>query len=429
MRKILIVQTAALGYDFFVQNNGGNKIKNLEFYPVKSVFPALTCVVQASFKTGRSPESHGVIGNGFYMPELSKVFFWEQASSIIEGERIWRQFRNRGKTVCQLFWQQSVGTDSDMIISPAPIHKHHGGMIQDCYSKPKELYLNLCKKLKKPFNLGSYWGPNASFLSSEWIAKSTAEVMSELKPDLLLTYLPHLDYELQKSGVNSEKSKQAFNEIKSLLEYLMESAGKNEYNIAIFGDYAMKQVNKTIFPNKILKEAGLLAVRNVKGMLYPDFSTSAAFAVVDHQIAHIFVKEKSNIPQVSEIFKNIPDIELILDSEKKKNIGIDHRRTGDIVLLSKPGSWFSYYWWEANKEAPEWASHIDIHNKPGYDPCELFWEIWPFSISMDCSLINGSHGYADALSKVAFATDMNLRKKPESIIDLSQEIKFLLDSR
>ncbi|MFH1824174.1 MAG: nucleotide pyrophosphatase/phosphodiesterase family protein [Candidatus Firestonebacteria bacterium] len=417
MDKIIVIQIAALGYDFLIENNNGDEIEGLIFNPIESVFPSLTCTVQATFKTAELPSKHGIVGNGFYLRELDKVFFWEQSSSLINGRRIWESFRKSGKKVAQIFWQQSLGLDSDIILSPAPIHKHQGGMISDCFSMPTNIYPDLCKSLKRPFNLLNYWGPLASVKSSQWIAEATIELMKKEMPDLVLTYLPHLDYELQKSGPNSNKAKKSFTQLKKILINLIQKSKEYDYNVLIFSDYAMRQVNKTIFPNRILREKGLFNTRNVKGMCYPDLYTSSVFAVVDHQIAHIVVRKDLNKSRIVDIFKNISGIGQILSNKEKKKSGLAHSRSGDIILIAEPNSWFAYPWWDNSDIPPDFAKHVDIHNKPGYDPCELFF--WSKEIK-------GSHGISDAESKCCWASDFKLHKKPKNLLELSREFKKIL---
>ena len=47
-------------------------------------------------------------------------------------------------------------------------------------------------------------------------------------------------------------------------------------------------------------------------------------------------------------------------------------RFADLVVLAKPQSWFAYPFWLDDAKAPDYARTVDIHRKPGYDPCELF---------------------------------------------------------
>ena len=120
--KLLVVDVAALGW---------NLVSHLpEFRPVQSIFPAVTCPVQAAFRTGTAPSQNGLVANGLFFSDLRKVLFWEQSATLVEGPRIWDGFRARGKKVGMMFWQQSMGESADLVVTPAPIHKHSGGMIQ-----------------------------------------------------------------------------------------------------------------------------------------------------------------------------------------------------------------------------------------------------------------------------------------------------------
>lgn len=424
--KILVVQAAALGHDFLLRNNEGDQIQGLRFRPIESVFPAVTCTVQASFRTGELPERHGMVGNGFYSRELARTFFWEQSSSLVSGPRIWDEFRQSGHTVGQLFWQQSLGPDCDLLLSPAPIHKHHGGMIQDCFSRPDELYRQITDAAGGPFDLRNYWGPKASVKATSWIAAATDEVMKTSAPDLLLTYLPHLDYELQRSGPDSPQSTRAFVELKQHLEKLLNSAGECGYKTLVFGDYAIRPVTRPVFPNRILREKGFLALRRIKRMTYPDFHTSRALAVADHQTAHVIVSDPADTEEVKSVLEGVSGVAEVIGPEGKRRMGLDHPRAGELVLIAEPDSWFAYPWWEDQREAPDYAAHVDIHNKPGYDPCELFAGGWPFSTSTDAGKVRGSHGLVGAQSRATWASDIDLDAEPETLIDLSRALKTIL---
>jgi len=424
---ILVIQCAALGHDFLMRKNEGNEIEGLCFRPMKSVFPAVTCAAQASFRSAEPPASHGMVGNGFYSREFARPFFWEQSSALVQGPRIWDAFRASGGTVGVLFWQQCLGADSDVLLSPAPIHKHHGGMIQDCFSRPAGLYPGLVKKVGRPFNLAHYWGPRASVKASAWIVDATVQVMRDPAPDLLLTYLPHLDYELQRSGPDSKGSARSFEELKALLAKLLAAARERGYKVIVFGDYPIVPVHRPVFPNRALLDAGLMNIRNIKKMTYPDLHTSRAFAVVDHQIAHVIVRDEADAAEVTAVLGRLPGVARVLDADGKRGAGIDHPRSGDLVLVAEPDAWFAYPWWRDRKSAPDYATHVDIHNKPGYDPCELFWGRWPLSVSTDASRIRGSHGLAGDGPAATWATDLDLGDDPGSIVDLSRALKRLLD--
>ena len=426
MNKILLIQVAALGHEFLRRQTGDARVAGLEFRPLSSVFPALTCSVQATLRTGEPPAGHGIVGNGFYSREFARPFFWEQSSALVQGPRIWDEFRRRGHTVGVMFWQQSLGNDADVLLSPAPIHKHHGGMIQDCFSRPTGLYEKLTEKIGRPFNLAHYWGPRAGRKGTEWIAEATAHVMEDPAPDLLLTYLPHLDYELQRNGPESAAAARSFAELQTALEMLIGKADSCGYDVVVLGDYAIENVDRPVKPNLLLREEGLLRIRRIQGMSYPDLYSSPAFAVVDHQIAHVVVRDPAQISTLTPLFENTDGVEKVLGEDEKVNRGIDHPRAGDLVLLAEPGAWFAYPWWENGAEAPDYATHVDIHNKPGYDPCELFWGFWPFRVSTDPTRVAGSHGRTEGAEPATWASDLDFMDTPKSILELARTLRGLL---
>ena len=425
-RKWLAVQVAGLGYDFLVKNMQGSRMAGLDFKPFEPLFPALTCTVQASFATASSPSDHGIVGNGFFDRQLSKTFFWEQSSHLVSGERLWQKLRHKGKKVAQLFWQQSLGPFTDILLSPAPIHKHHGGMIQDCFSLPRDLYADIVRHIGSAFPLRSYWGPFSSQKSSEWIIRATLYVMEKLKPDMLLTYVPHLDYELQRSGPSSRKSAQSLEAIASFVSDLVKTAERQGYNVLVFGDYVINDVREAVFPNRVLHENGFLKCRSVRGMRYPDLYTSRAFAVVDHQIAHVIIKDSEIEREIIDLFSNGKGIASVLDKDGQQELAVSHIRSGDLILTSRPDTWFAYPWWQEISHAPDYAHHVDIHNKPGYDPCELFWDLMPFRVSLNTNRIKGSHGLAHRDETCAWAANGDIPFSSGTIIDLAKALREVL---
>ena len=423
-KRLVIIQAAGLGYDFVRKTNASGGL-GLDFHPLESVFPAVTCTAQASFRTAMPPASHGMVANGLFHRDLRKPLLWEQSSSLITGPRIWEAFRARGKKVALLFWQQSLGETVDILLSPAPVHKHGGGMVQSVYSQPAGLYESLCKKLGARFQLHRYWGPLASATSSHWIAKATAALLDDpaAAPDLCLTYLPALDYDLQRHGPDHPSAKRALEALFRQITLIREAAERNGYDVILFGDYAIAPVSQALFPNRALHDAGLFRTRSVAGKLYPDFHTSAAFAMVDHEIAHVYVKQKSSIPAVRATLAALPGVSALLNSDEQQAAGLAHPNCGDLVLMSEPGAWFAYPWWTSKREAPDYASHVDIHNKPGYDPCELFFGWPPISVSQDTSRIKGSHGRTGPGREAAWAATIPFPVPPKSLLDLAQYVR------
>ncbi len=424
-RKLLVIQTAALGYDL-VQNHGSPD-RRLEFAPLTPVFPAVTCAVQAALRTGLDSSRHGMPGNGYFDRVLRKPLFWEQSAELVEGRRIWRKFRESGGTVGLLFWQQSLGDEVDLVLSPAPIHKHHGGMIQDCYSQPGGLYGELCRRIGRRFNLMHYWGPFASVKSSAWSAAATAEVMGmDNAPQLLFTYLSGLDYDLLRHGPADPRIGKAWRAVGGQLARLLEAAARAGYETLVFGDYAIRSVQTPVFPNRILREHGLMHCRPVAGMLYPDLYGSPVLALVDHEIAHLYLKDPAMASEVAELMRKTGGVAAVLDGPGKAAAGIDHSRAGDLVLVAAAGHWFAYPWWDGREKGPDYASHVDIHNKPGFDPCELFLGWPPLSIGRDPARVGGSHGAVDANHPAAWAATW-LEPTPLHQLDLSRKIAEFID--
>lgn len=421
-RKLLVIQVAALGYDF-LKKNGGISLCGIDFRSTDSVFPTVTSSVQGSFRTASMPSTHGMVANGYMNRNLRRVFFWDQSASQISGNRIWTDFRKNGGKVAMLFWQQSLGESVDMILSPAPIHKHHGGMIQDCYSKPAGLYAEICRKIGRSFNLHHYWGPTASAKSSLWIAQATCAVLDNntVAPDLCMTYLPGLDYDLQRYGPNSSQASKTYLSVAEQLEMICSVARKNGYEVLIFGDYAIAECNHPVYLNRVLAESGFLQYRMINGRMYADLYASRAFAVVDHEIAHIYVPNSSDVLHVHDILQDIDGVSFVSDSKKQEALGVAHSNSGELVALAEPASWFDYKWWNSRREAPEYAGHVDIHNKPGFDPCELFFG-WPLgSVSMNSEKIRGSHGLLGPDRKVAWGSTC-FSDDESSLIEIARRV-------
>jgi len=428
-KRLLVIQVAGLGYEFFVRQNGGEEWGGLRFRPAESVFPAVTCTVQASFRTAAPPSQHGMVFNGVWSREMRRPMFWEQSSALVKGPRIWDGLRAAGKKVGMLFWQQSLGEDVDLLLSPAPVHKHHGGMIEDVYSRPTGLYQELVRRIGKRFKLRSYWGPLTSWTSTRWIIAATAEIMAmpEIAPDLLLTYLPHLDYMLLRYGPSSKRTDWVTLPLWVELPALVTKARSAGYEVLILGDYAFADVQRALAPNRLLREDGLLAVRTVGGRLYPDFHYSRAFAVVDHEVAHIYVRDPADVAEVAKAFLGMDGVGEVLMGDALASHGIAHRNTGEVVLVAAEGCWFAYPWWTGRRERPDYATHVDIHSKPGFDPCELFFG-WPppFAISTDATRVKGSHGRVGKGREVAWAATFDIGAAPGDLIGLAKAVQSVM---
>lgn len=397
----LVIQVAGMGAGDLRRPPDRLHLPGASFGAVETVFPALTCTAQASFRTGLGPDETGVWANGFYARALARPLFWEQHAGLVAGPRIWDAARAAGRRVGMLFWQQSLGESVDLLLSPRPVHRHHGGLVQDCLDRPAGLYARLCAELGGGFPLHRYWGPLAGLASTRWITDATRAILAapDLAPDLLFTYLPHLDYAFQRHGPGSAPAVQALDELAPELSKLWSEARARGYQVLVFGDYTLAPVTAPpVHPLSALRAADLFATHAVRGRLYPDFFHSAAVALCDHEVAPVYARDAAAARAARRALEATPGVGEIVETPATRPADAP-----DFVAVAEPGRWFAYPWWDRPAEAPDYAGHVDIHNKPGYDPCELFWGWPPPAVSQNPARVRGTHGRAGPDRAVAWA--------------------------
>jgi predicted AlkP superfamily pyrophosphatase or phosphodiesterase len=384
-------------------------------------FPAVTCSVQATLTTGKYPREHGIIGNGFMDRDNYQVSFWEQNARLVRSERIWEIVKKNNESLktAVLFWQNTLFTNSDVVVTPKPIHLDNE-VVFWCYSKPVGFYEEIAKDIGE-FDLRSYWGPLASRKSSEWITKCAMLTIEKHKPNLLLMYLPQVDYSAQKFGPDSPEANSDIGFVDQLVGQMVSKT--EELGIAkdtvfiILSEYSFNKVSRSVSLNVKLRDANLLAVRKINGKEYIDYEHCKAFAMADHQFAHVYVK-KGYLDETKSILNKVEGVSRILDDEGKKAYKIDNDRSGELIAIADNDCWFNYYWWYDSNDAPAFAKNVDIHRKPGYDPLELFFDPRTKGISMDTDLIKGSHG-ADT-RPVPVVIGRNDPKSKQESIDATQ---------
>ncbi len=385
---------------------------------MEPVFPALTCTVQASILSGTYPNQHGIISNGFYDRTNHNISFWEQSSDLVQSARIWdiAQKNNENKAMINgisstfsssslspslptfktavLFWQNTMYSKADIVVTPRPLHMDNG-MVMWCYSKPVGYYDQQLKANFGEFNLATYWGPFASYKSSEWITQATIYTLEKHRPNMLFTYIPHVDYSAQRFGKSSSQVTDDLRIADGIVEKIVQKTVdlgiEDESHFVVLSEYGFNNVSAAVPLNLKLRDSGLLATRTIQDKEYMDYEFSNAFAMVDHQMAHIYIKEGFT-NQTKKALEGIAGIDRLLCGEEKKRLNIDHERSGEIIAISGKDKWFSYYWWYDHEHAPNFTRSVDIHRKPGYDPAELFLDPNTRSIPQDTSLIKGSHG-------------------------------------
>jgi len=395
---------------------------------MKPVFPCLTLPGQASFSTGTYPEEHGIVANGFYYRDRFEVSFWDQYRSLVQAKPLWETLKDKDRDMktAVLFSQNTLYGDADFIITPKPMHTD-AGLVQWCYSKPVGFYEKISQDIGRPFNLMDYWGPFASSKASQWIMEAAVCLVKDHLPNFMMTYLPHLDYSCQKFGPDDVKVDDDLRVVDKLMgDFIntLEKIGIRENStICIFSEYSLSNVSGAVLLNRALRDGGFLKVREIESREYLDFEMSQAFAMVDHQVAHIYVKNSSDIEDVKKLIEGIDGVDMVFSETEKKALKIDHERSGELVAVSEPDKWFAYYWWGDKEKAPDFACNIDIHRKPGYDPLELFMDMETMKIPQTPELIKGSHG-VPANNGEGMAVFMVTGKKAETI-DLPGTIEMV----
>ncbi len=362
-------------------------------------FPAVTCAVQANMTTGVPPSEHGVVGNGFFWRDESRIEMWTAFNDVVMAPQIWDRLHEHDPGISSAAWFPMLSKEcgADFICAPAPKHNDDGTESLWCYTRPEPLYESLLAELGH-FPLQHFWGPLASIPSTAWIVDSAVVVAERYTPNLFYIYLPHLDYAAQKTGPDSDAALQAVVELDEQIGRLAAgfkaAYGPQRLLWLVASEYAIVPVARVGFPNRILREAGLLEVSVENGREFLDLPRSAAWAMADHQFAHIFVRDRNErvIQQVAERFGNLPEIAEVLVGDQRDRYKLTHERTGDVVLIAEPDAWFAYYWWLDDSRAPAFATTVDIHQKPGYDPVELYWDPALGGVPLDARRVHGSHG-------------------------------------
>jgi predicted AlkP superfamily pyrophosphatase or phosphodiesterase len=434
MHKTVVIDIVGLSSSLIGEHTPFLKeyIAKKQLTTIRPVLPAVTTSVQSTYLTGQWPSEHGIVGNGWYDHTDSEVKFWKQSNKLVQAEKIWDKAKkeNPSFTCANMFWWYNMYSTADFSVTPRPNYLADGRKIPDCYSHPASLRDELQKELGQ-FPLFKFWGPGADISSTQWIAD--ASIFTDKKNDATLTliYLPHLDYSLQKWGPDFNKISKDLAEVDKVVEQLVAYFTAKNSRIILLSEYGITPVDRPVHLNRTLRQHGLLAIREERGLELLDAGASKAFAVADHQVAHVYVNDPSAVQQVRNIMEQVPGVELVLDREEQKQYQINHQRAGDLVLMADERSWFTYYFWLNDKKAPDYARVVDIHKKPGYDPVELFMTSKARAaykllrkktgfryvmdvIPLDATLVKGSHGRLvnDPIFHPVLITDCITIKQP-----------------
>jgi len=274
--------------------------------------------------------------------DLMEIWLWRQSNRLVGGEKIWETARRRDPsfTCANLFWWYNMAATHDVGVTPRPIYKADGRKLPDCYTQPLELREELTQRLG-PFPLFHFWGPATSIASSRWIADAALHVRRSRAPTLTLVYLPHLDYDLQRFGPHDPRILAALREIDSVAGDLIADAGQNGARVIVLSEYGITPVSRPVHINRALREAGSLRVRREGDGELLDPIQSDAFAVSDHQIAHVYVARPELVSEVREVIVSLAGIDCVLDRAEQHTLGLDHARSGELVALARHDAWFT----------------------------------------------------------------------------------------
>lgn len=417
MKKTVVINVVGLTQRLIGEHTPfiSSFLNNGKSVPIKPVLPAVTCSAQSTYLTGLEPEMHGIVGNGWYFKDECEVKFWRQSNKLVEAPKLWDKLKAEDEnfTCANLFWWYNMYSTADFSVTPRPNYLADGRKIPDCYSHPASLRDLLQEKLGT-FPLFHFWGPKTSIKSTRWIADATIITDELYNPTLSLVYLPHLDYNIQRHGLDFSKIKKDLVEIDGEVEKLVKHFEAQNANVVLLSEYGITDVSNPVHLNRALRKAGLLSIRIERGLELLDAGASKAFAVADHQVAHVYLNDKNVKDEVKRLLEDIPGVAQVLEGDSKKDAGLMNERSGDLVVVADANSWFTYYFWDDDKRAPDYARMVDIHKKPGYDPVEMLTDpkdklvipkiIWKllkkklgFRTVMDviplkAELIKGSHG-------------------------------------
>jgi predicted AlkP superfamily pyrophosphatase or phosphodiesterase len=391
----------------------------------RSPLPAVTCTSQATMLTGLRPRQHGIVGNGWYFRDTGEIRFWQQSNRLIQGKKFYEDFET-----AKMFWWFNQGAPVRWFATPKPYYGCDGSKAFGILDQTD------CQLTNRhgPFPFHGFWGPKAGLSSSQWIANASATVLRENKPQLMMVYLPHLDYDYQRLP---NQDPERVREIDQCAGVVIDAANEMGTRTIVVSEYGLVPVDLPIMINQVLRSEGLLTVRDgpYGESLMP--MDSRAFAVVDHQLAHIYVQNPSDISAVQRLVLSIPGVDAVVSPNE---LELDHERSGELIALAKPNAWFAYYYWLEDAVAPDFARTVDIHRKPGYDPCELFMTSGLRAalrlaqkklgmryrmdvIPLDPKLVRGSHGLRPAPNDGPVIVGP---QPPDDMLDFADYVRGLL---
>ena len=380
--------------------------------PLGGVTPAVTATVQSTYLTGLPPSGHGAVGNGWLFRDTMEVRLWQQSNRLVQAPKVWEAAP--GITTANLSWWFAMYSSADVTVTPRPMYPADGRKIPDCYTKPGDLRDSLqarARAVPAVQVLGAGGVDRVDALDRRGRQARRAAIRAG--PLARLPAAPRLRAAEAGPGARRHPQASSASSTRSLGD-LIDFYEARGARVIVLSEYGIVPVSRPVHPNRVLRSAGLIAYRMELGREVLDIGGSPAFAMADHQLAHVYVQDRARIPEVKALFEATPGVGEVLDEAGKREYGLDHDRSGELVLIAEPDAWFTYYYWEDDERAPDYARTVDIHRKPGYDPVELFLDpairVPPLAlgsrlvrkklgfrtlmdvIPLDATLVKGSHG-------------------------------------
>ena len=285
---------------------------------VGPLLPAVTTSVQATYLTGQWPADHGIVGNGWYDRHLAEVMFWKQSDGLVQRPRIWELAKkiNPDCTTANICWWYAMYSGADYTVTPRPMYPADGRKLPDCWTNPPELREFLQGSLGQ-FPLFKFWGPMTDASATQWIADAAVAIDEKHDPTLSLVYLPHLDYALQRRGPDDPANRVDLGELDAICGGLIDHYHGRGAKVIVLSEYGIAPVSRPVHLNRALRDAGLLQIRMEEGRELLDAGASVAFAVADHQVAHVYVNDRGAEQKVKEVLERTAGVGRVLDGAGK----------------------------------------------------------------------------------------------------------------
>jgi hypothetical protein len=335
--------------------------------PMKPTLPAVAASVQASMTTGAEAGRHGVIGGGLFRRGRREVSLDERSNTLLAKKRFWHSRRLGMPRTALVFWTNPLAGAADVVLG-AMTGGPSGVSLADL---PVGLYAKLAAEIG-PCDMSLLRGPGASWPAAGWIADAAAYVWREQKPDMAWVYMPGVDFEAVRYGVDSPQAAEALRVLDLQAHRLADDVAASGGRTLIVSDGGYVSVSTVGFPNIRLHQAGLLKTVPTDLGETADLENSAAFAMVDHQVAYVYCSDAAAVQAAAEALAGQAGIAQVLRPQEALDCGVGCERAGDLVILARPDAWLSYRWWAEDDRAPRAAARWDVQGKLGHDPCELF---------------------------------------------------------